>query len=499
MSQFENRNALSRRRFLQVAGMGMAGVVAAACARQVTPTAAPAAPTTAGRPAPAPQPTTAQPAAPATQQPVAQPTVAPTAAPPTAAPPKPAEVRFQDWGGDFGKMVEEVAIPRFQEEFPHIKVGYEPYASGWEATTLAAMVAGTAPDIIHAWTTVVRPFADRGQLIDLNPLVERDLTAADIDDFYGFQWKGLVLPGTNFRHMMPKHIFVLMVEYNKDAFDEAGVPYPTKDWDHDDYQQVLAAMTKRASDGSVERFGGYIPASGTGERLWSHVASFGGGFADMNDRTKCLMGTPESQAAFEWVRARMWDENTLIQSLQLEGRGEHDVFVDKTCAMVEGITTHLHRVVKDTDFAWDMTWLPKGPAKRTGFAGANGWGVYKGVETRGNKEGVWEFLKFATGPVFQEMQLIPTSRTPIPARRSLYTKFVEINRERLPELNDVNLEGLYDMMIEPGFLEADPGTFAKHAAALEIITPALEQVYITGTAPVSLLGEICSQIEREQS
>jgi ABC-type glycerol-3-phosphate transport system substrate-binding protein len=67
-------------------------------------------------------------------------------------------VRFQDWGGDYGTMVEEQAIPKFNEDHPNFEVIYEPYASGWQEKTIAAMVAGTAPDILHAWTAVFRQF-----------------------------------------------------------------------------------------------------------------------------------------------------------------------------------------------------------------------------------------------------------------------------------------------------------------------------------------------------
>jgi len=463
---------LNRRDFLRLSAAAASGTIAAACAPAAT-------------------------LAPKAEEPKAVEEEKPAAEKPEA-PAEKAKVRFQDWGGDYGTMVEEKAIPAFHEDHPNIEVIYEPYASGWIEKTIAAMVAGTAPDILHAWVPVFRQFVDRGQMIDLSPLVEADLTDEILSDFYDFQLEAGILPGTQFRFQLPKHVFVLMVEYNKDAFDEAGVDYPAKDWDHDDYAETLMALTKKTDDGTVEQFGGYIPAW-SWDRLWPHLRSFGGHYADPDDRAKCLMDTPESQEGFEWVRARMWDDNSLAQQLQVEKQSEHDVFVAGTCVTAEGITTHLDRVANDTEFAWDIGWLPRGPVQRAGYGGGNGWGVYKGVEERGNLDAVWEFLKFLTGPVFQKLILEPTSRTPIPMRKSLFDEFVRQNRQRTPELEGVNLESLLDMMVEEDFLKADPDTFKNQAAAEEIINPVLEQVFITGTAPVSALGDIRPEVEAVQT
>jgi ABC-type glycerol-3-phosphate transport system substrate-binding protein len=339
---------------------------------------------------------------------------------------------------------------------------------------------------------------DFEQLIDLTPLVKADFTDEIRADFYDFQLEVGFLPGTQFRYQLPKHVSVLMIEYNRDAFDEAGVDYPSKDWDRDDYAEALMALTKKGADGSVEQFGGFIPAW-SWDRLWPHLVSFGGHFADPDDRTKCLLGTKATQEALEWVRARMWDDNSLAQPLQIEGQSGHDVFASATCASAEAITTHLERIVRDTEFPWDVGWLPRDPAKRGGYGGSDGWGVYKGVEKRANLDAAWEFLMFLTGPVYQELLLIPTNRTPIPARRSLFDRFMQINRDRDPELEDVNLEGLLDMMVEEDYLKADPDTFKIQAAAQEIVNPALEQVFVTGTAPVSVVGDTCSEVEAVQA
>ena len=46
------------------------------------------------------------------------------------------------------------------------------YSGDWVPKTLAEMIAGTAPDVLHVFGTTTREFADRQQLLDLNPAGE---------------------------------------------------------------------------------------------------------------------------------------------------------------------------------------------------------------------------------------------------------------------------------------------------------------------------------------
>ena len=46
------------------------------------------------------------------------------------------------------------------------------------------MVGGNAQDVFDTWLDNVVPYADRNQIVDVAPLVGRDLQAVDIDDFY---------------------------------------------------------------------------------------------------------------------------------------------------------------------------------------------------------------------------------------------------------------------------------------------------------------------------
>ena len=104
--------------------------------------------------------------------------------------------------------------------------------------TIATMVAGEGPDIMHAWGHVMWQMAAKGQLYNHNDLI-RDWKPADIQDFADFQWKGFVIPTTNFRFGLPLYINMMVLYVNKSLFAKRGQKKPTADWNHDDYATML--------------------------------------------------------------------------------------------------------------------------------------------------------------------------------------------------------------------------------------------------------------------
>ncbi len=87
-----------------------------------------------------------------------------------------------------------------------------------------------------------------GYLLDLTPLIATDSTLNEADFFpamwQSFQWDqgvwALPISGT----------FNLFI-YRKDAFDDAGLPYPTEDWTFADFADTVRALTQRDENGEV--------------------------------------------------------------------------------------------------------------------------------------------------------------------------------------------------------------------------------------------------------
>ncbi|MCA5011083.1 extracellular solute-binding protein, partial [Clostridioides difficile] len=61
-----------------------------------------------------------------------------------------------------------------------------------------------------------------------------------------YNWEGTK------QYAVPKDIDTIALWYNKTMFDEAGIPYPDKDWTWDDYAEAAKKLTK--ADGSQYGF-----------------------------------------------------------------------------------------------------------------------------------------------------------------------------------------------------------------------------------------------------
>jgi ABC-type glycerol-3-phosphate transport system substrate-binding protein len=200
----------------------------------------------------------AAPAAEAPQEEAPQAEAAQEEAPAAEAPaPENAEIRFAsfDWfamvpGIKWDQYNQEQAFPTFKEENPNVEILWEPHGDGWEEKVLTQMAAGTAPDIMSTWPPVINTWAEKKQLLDLQPLVDRDLPNAE-ELFIKSSWEQMWDPITQIRMGMITGVDVTSVYYNKKAFEEAGVPLPTPDWDVNTYTEAAVALTQKDDSGQV--------------------------------------------------------------------------------------------------------------------------------------------------------------------------------------------------------------------------------------------------------
>lgn len=71
---------------------------------------------------------------------------------------------------------------------------------------------------------------------------------------------------------VPKDVDTAAVWYNKDMFDEAGIPYPTADWTWDDFREISKKLTK--ADGS--QYGLAMKPGSDQESWYSTIYAYGG-------------------------------------------------------------------------------------------------------------------------------------------------------------------------------------------------------------------------------
>jgi len=263
---------LTRREMLKMLGITAGGAVLASCVPP-TPPESPAEPA----------------AAPATEAPPA-PTQAPAAEP----------VELSLWFGDYPEDIFKEAFDLFESQTGN-RIDWLNVPEYWVKVPAAA-AAGELPDIIPMGDTDVSTLSVKNVLLPLSGYA----AGVDMSDFIQSalehsSWGGEL-------YGMPYECGPSMWVYNKGLIKEAGVDDPWElaqagEWTQAAFDSTIQALTK--GEGDDAQWGTFEPAKSIGiQAPW--VRGFGGrDFSD--DFTECLLNSPESLAAYEYILTQKWD------------------------------------------------------------------------------------------------------------------------------------------------------------------------------------------------
>ena len=439
--------SLSRREFLKLAGMSVAGAILTAC-------------------------TPSQPK-------------------PTPRRGEKVQLVYQDWRTDwFPPMVQEM-LEQFHATHPNIRVFYDlELEAEVEETMLADMQAGSAPDIFAGCCTYFPIWAQKGFCLDLRPYVEADLDQATIDDWDPAQYRSF-FTRDGLQYGLPKYHGALALYYNKDLFDEYSVDYPDGTWDHDAYLAAMKRLTHdRDSDGRTDLWGSMVNISW--DRIQMHVNGWGGHFVDPDDPTRCRMAEPEAMAAMEWIRARMWDDKVMATFPDVQNMKTRQAFIAGRIAMVEDGSWSLKDILADADFRIGVAPFPAGPVRRVTLATTDGFGIYAGTK---HPDAAWELLKFLISKDYG--RAMARAEFLQPARASLVDEWVGFIREEFPQkARDVDIAAFADGHLKGYSVTAE--VFANMAEAKQITYDAWDQIFTLGQAPVERMKDVCRRIQEAQ-
>lgn len=107
----------------------------------------------------------------------------------------------------------------------------------------------SSADVVYVESNNLMPEATRaGYYLDLAPLANAD-PALNRDDIYDAVWNAF--RWDNGQWALPVSATPLLTRYNREAFDQAGVPYPTGGWTMQDIAQAARALAERDASGTV--------------------------------------------------------------------------------------------------------------------------------------------------------------------------------------------------------------------------------------------------------
>lgn len=217
MKQSSAARALSRRRFLQVSGSGLAGIVLAACTAPTAPSGADGA---------------AEPGAEATT----------------------ISVLNANWGEFYNNLMQNIG-ESYMENNPNVQIDWT-FEEQWETKLLTQVAGGTAPDATYTNWRSQANLAAKNTFTPLDSYLEP--TGLGREDFVVSMYDACLWDGT--LYAVPGGADYLVLFWNKDVYRDVGLDPEQPPTTADELIAHSETILQKDDSGNITRVG-YIPSA----------------------------------------------------------------------------------------------------------------------------------------------------------------------------------------------------------------------------------------------
>lgn len=250
----------------------------------------------------------------------------------------------------------ESLIDVFEAENPDIQINYTTADFGSYFTKLQTdFAAGNPPDVFELNYENFVTFAARDTLLDVGPYVAASENIGG-DTFYPAALDAFAYDGTQYG--LPITFSTVMLFYNKDMFDAAGLDYPDESWTWDDVIAAAQALT----DAPNRVWGISQPI-----QFWEFykaAAQAGGG---LTVTPTVQIDTEENLAAAHYLVDKVRVQHVMPTDAEMSGLGDIDLFLNQQLGMIVTGIWMFDQISSEADFAWDVAVEPGGVRKATHF------------------------------------------------------------------------------------------------------------------------------------
>lgn len=303
------------------------------------------------------------------------------------------EVTFVNWDPIEGTPLEEV-INLYQQKTGN-KVNVQPTpgrGTEYETKIRVTLAGGTVPDIMRINDDFVRYYTAKNQILDLNPFIKRD--AVNMDDYYPAIMDFAKQPNGQYTTWslgnQPRMLF-----YNKNLFQQAGVPLPPSEWTDANWKWDNFIETAKKLTVKDKQWGALVFDDTGCEQTFTVNNGDEDGLYAKDGRTFAL-ATPKGAEAIQWLADLTTKHGVQPEyGLVKQPDSGNNLFAAGKIGMVfrtTGTTSYFRRNVKDFD--WDVAPVPGNVSQRQ-EGSLICFSITKGAK---NPEGAWELLKFMGGP-----------------------------------------------------------------------------------------------------
>ena len=310
-------------------------------------------------------------------------------------------------------------IAAFAEQHPQIRIrtlmsGPDPLQQ-----MLTYCAGGKWPDVLMAWELLFAGLADRGVLLDLRSMLDRDPHHAATlrADSYPTLYETFDYGGG--QYALPEQWSGVFLYYNRKLFSQAGIQPPVRwsqPWTFEQFLAAARATTRRDGRGRVRQWGftdAWVPYCSAACFGMNNGAQW---FSPPEAPTHTDIGDPRFAEGLQFYADLAVRHGVAPDVGDRLSDSAADLFAQGRAAMVLGGHWLYSEFVEQDDLDFDITVLPVGPHGGPGAitdVGCTGLAI---AANSPRSEKAWEFVKFATGPVGQA--IIAESGLFVPVLRS---------------------------------------------------------------------------------
>ena len=323
-------------------------------------------------------------------------------------------IKFSLGSSLFNELAYRALAKRFMEMNPAIGVEIEPPDMTSPSLDIPELAKGVDCFI---WPPRLRDPRNLEAILNLEPFLDAD-QSFDKNDFYAATLDQFTEQGQLWA--LPAEVTPYVVEYNRDLFDAARVPYPQPGWTKDDFLATAKALTKGAGD---KKQYGYVGDYLETNDLVVMLQTLGAKIIDTTqDPPRAVYDDETMRSAVQWyadlyrkyeVKPMFVTDFTELLTTASTAMSEREALIDDgraamwtTYAAVPNITGSDKRSKMNIGVAP----LPIGPAGRSGgnYISINGY--YISAKTQA-KQACWKWITYLTTAV--------DGKQGLPARKSV--------------------------------------------------------------------------------
>ena len=299
-------------------------------------------------------------------------------------------ISFMVFGDPAELAAYQKLVDSFTQSHPDIQVELIqiPGQSDYRNRLSADIIAGTPADVVLINYRRYAGFANSGALEPLGKYLQESKLIKEAD-FYPqaiqpYKWNGELM-------CIPQNISSLVVFYNKNLFDQAGVSYPAQGWTWTDFLAAAQTLTVDSDqDGNTDQFGVGIEASLI--RLAPFIWQVGGEIVDAESNPgTLLLNTKEALNAAEFFIGLQTNFQVVPSAEEEASEDSESRFINGRLAMFFNSRRGVPTYRESAKFDWDVAALPQNEIQASILHSD----AYCLPSASKNKSASWAFIEYA--------------------------------------------------------------------------------------------------------